>query len=241
MNAVEVENLTFAYADGEPVLRDVSFSVSEGEVFVIAGQSGSGKTTLCHILSGIIPHTVKGRLSGQISVMNADPREIGIPQTALLAGMVFQDADSQIISMTVEDELAFALENLCRPPEEIRYRVDELSSEFGFSDLKRANPATLSCGQKKLLMIAAVCAPFPPVLILDEPMSGLDAAGRNLVTDAIAKQKNRGRTVIIVEHNIMRFTSADRWLLLAFGEAVLCDKPSVITKEQGILRDLGLI
>ena len=240
MSAVEIKNLTFAYTGGKPVLRGVSFEVSAGEAFVIAGQSGSGKTTLCNILCGIIPHAVKGELGGQITIMDIDPRDAGLPQTALRAGMVFQDAENQIICTTVEDELAFGLENLCRPPDEIRARVDGLIGEFGFTGLRGTNPADLSGGQKKLLTIAAVLAPSPPVLILDEPMSGLDADGRALVHAAIERQRTQGRTVITVEHDLKLALFADRWLLLNNGEAAACGAPSVILKDEKLLKELRL-
>jgi len=225
MSVIEINNLTFSYVDGDAVLRDISFSVSAGEVFVIAGLSGSGKTTLCRILCGVIPHAVKGVISGQITVMDIDPRDAGLPQTALRAGLVFQDADSQIICTTVEDELAFGLENLCRPPDEIRHRVDELLAEFGLEGMRHTNPSSLSGGQKKLLTIAAVLAPAPPILVLDEPMSGLDGDGRALVRAAIERQRSQSRAVIIVEHDMNLVTFADRWLLLKNGEATVCSAP----------------
>jgi len=214
---VNVKNLTFAYSGREVVLRDISFEVSTGEVFVIAGDSGSGKTTLCRILCGIIPHAIKGCLSGQISIMDIDPFFAGLPKTALSVGMVFQDADSQIICTTVEDELAFVLENLCWKPEDIRFRVDELIAEFGFVGLGRTNPVHLSGGQKKLLTIASVLAPAPPILILDEPFSGLDNESRELVRAAINEQRNRGRTVIIVEHDFKMVSFADRYMVIDSG------------------------
>ena len=240
LNAVEVKNLTFAYGGGDPILRDICFEVSSGEVFVIAGASGSGKTTLCHILSGVIPHAIKGSLDGQISIIDIDPRDAGLPQTALRAGMVFQDADSQIICSTVEDELAFGLENLCRQPEEIRLRVNELLSEFGFEELCVTNPARLSGGQKKLLTIAAALAPAPPILILDEPMSGLDPDGRTLVRAAIENQREQGRTVIIVEHDLKLVAFADRWLLINDGTIAACDAPAEILANGALMADLGV-
>jgi len=239
--AVDVKNLSFAYNGGATLLRDISFSVTAGEVFVIAGLSGSGKTTLCRILCGVIPHAIKGDANGQIAVMDIDPREAGLPQTALRAGMVFQDADSQIICTTVEDELAFGLENLCWKPEGIRNRVDELITEFGFEGMQHTNPAKLSGGQKKLLTIAAVLAPSPPVLILDEPMSGLDQDGRDLVRAAIETQRSNGRAVIIVEHDLSLVTFADRWLLLHDGGAAECGAPSDIMSNMDLLKEIGLI
>ena len=241
MNTVEVKNLSFAYTSGEPVLLNISFEVAAGEVFVIAGASGSGKTTLCRIICGVIPHAVKGSISGYVSVLDIEPPEAGLTQTSLRAGLVFQDADNQLICTTVEDELAFGLENICRPPGEIRSRVDDLMFEFGFGGLARANPAQLSDGQKKLLTVAAALAPDPPVLVLDEPMSGLDAEGRELVVAAIKRQKQQTRTIIIVEHDLDLLTFSDRWLLLDNGAAAVCGKPEELLHEKNLLSRLGLI
>ena len=239
-NAVEVKNLTFAYSGMAPLLRSVSFSICKGEMLVIAGQSGCGKTTLCRIICGIIPHSIKGTLDGEIAVMGIAPSSVSLPQNALNIGMVFQDPDSQIICTTVEDELAFGLENFCKPPNEIRRRVDELLAEFGFESLRYANPELLSGGQKKLLTIAAVLATSPPILILDEPMSGLDRRGRSLVTEAVEQQRLQGRTVIIIEHDLKTAECADRWLLLHDGAVAAHGAPSEITKDRSMLEGLGV-
>jgi len=240
MISVDVRNLTFSYRPETTVLRDISFTVSAGEVFVIAGLSGSGKTTLCQILSGVIPHAVKGHLNGQVRIMDIEPSAAGLPQTALKAGMVFQDVDSQLICTTVEDELAFGLENLCRPAEDIRRRVEELLDEFGLSALRLTNPADLSGGQKKLLTIAAVLTSDPPVLILDEPMSGLDDDGRQLIRTTIETLRDKGRSVIIVEHDLKYVTFADKWLLLENGAVVACGTPSELLERDDFLTELGV-
>jgi energy-coupling factor transporter ATP-binding protein EcfA2 len=228
MPVVEVKNLSFAYRGGPAVLRDISFSLRAGEMLVIGGLSGSGKTTLCLLLCGIIPHAVAGTVSGEISLMDIDPLTCGLPQACQRAGLVFQDADSQIICSTVEDELAFGLENLCWPPQDMRRRVEELLTEFGLTELREADPALLSGGQKKLLTIAAVLAPAPPVLILDEPLSGLDAVGRALVLAALAEQKRQGRAVIVVEHDLRQLTWADKWLLLHQGAVAGYGEPTAV-------------
>ena len=241
MSIVEVNNLFFSYPGREAILNDISFSVSTGEALVVAGLSGSGKTTLCRILCGIIPHAVKGDVSGEVTVADLDPREAGLPQTALKAGMVFQDSDSQIICTTVEDEIAFALENLCLPPEEIRLRVEELLAEFGLIELRCENPAKLSGGMKKLLAIASVLAPAPPVLILDEPMSGLDSEGRELVRSVIEEQRDNGKAVIMVEHDLSLAAFADKWLLIHEGAVAACDTPERLMEREGMLKELRLM
>ena len=246
MNAVEVNSLTFAYDSGPALLRDISFSIPEGEVFVIAGQSGCGKTTLCRILCGVIPNSIKGHISGEVMISDRNtsdyisPAQAGLSQTALRAGMVFQDADSQIICTTVEDEIAFGLENFCTPADEIRRRVDELLAEFGFEVLRYANPAALSDGMKRLLTIAAVLATAPPILILDEPLSGLDDDARQLVLSVIKQQKRHNRTVVIVEHDLKTFAFADKWLLLRDGTVGLFGAPADIMPLESELIDLGV-
>ena len=222
-------------------MRDVSFSVRAGEVVVVAGLSGSGKTTLCRILCGIIPHAVKGDVGGEITVAGMDPRAVGLPQAALKAGMVFQDPDSQLICAAVEDEIAFALENLCLPPGEIRLRVEELLAEFGLAGLRYENPARLSGGMKKLLAIASVLATAPPVLILDEPMSGLDSEGRALVRSAIQGQRSSGKAVIMVEHDLSLADFADKWLLMHEGSVAACDAPERLLDMEETLKELRLM
>ncbi|MCL1905799.1 MAG: energy-coupling factor ABC transporter ATP-binding protein [Clostridiales bacterium] len=240
MRAVEVKDLTFAYKGGKTVLADISFSVLKGEILVIAGLSGSGKTTLCHLLCGIIPHAAKGSISGSISLMGTDPASVSLARASLLAGLVFQDADSQIICTTIEDELAFVLENLCWPPPKIAKRVGELLEDFGFKDKAGLDPNLLSGGQKKLLTIAAVLAPAPPVLILDEPFSGLDAQGRDIVRGAIEEQRRQHRAVIIVEHDLDLVMFADKWLLLDKGAVAAWDTPQRITEQKNLLKELLL-
>ena len=235
MNTIEVKNLTFHYENYPPILHNITFSIEKGETCIIAGTSGSGKTTLCRILSGIIPHAIKGNIKGRVTLADIDPQRLSLPQTALRAGMVFQDADSQIVCTTVEDELAFGLENLCIPPNEIKLRVEELLEQFGITALSDKNPAHLSDGQKKLITIASVLATNPSVLILDEPMSGLDADNRSIVLSAIDLQKKQGRTIIIVDHDFRTVMNANKWLILHEGTITVSGSPSRLKSDTAIL------
>ena len=239
MGALSVKNLSFAYGR-KPVLEGLSFDVRAGETLVVAGLSGSGKTTLCQILCGIIPNAVPGTISGRVMIGGDDITGASLALTATRAGLVFQDADSQIICTTVEDELAFGLENLCVETGEIRRRVDAMLRLFGLWEERLQNPSRLSGGQKRLVTIAGVLILEPQILILDEPMSALDTDGRSLVRQAIDDLHRQGATIIIVEHDLRSVTWADRWLVLQDGRIAALDTPRKLMAEPDRLRALGL-
>jgi energy-coupling factor transporter ATP-binding protein EcfA2 len=239
MNMLQAENLSFAYGSRQ-ILKDVSFSVRQGETVVLSGLSGSGKTTLCQILCGLIPGVIHGRLTGRVLLAGECLDAFPPADRATRIGLVFQDADSQIIGTRVEDELAFGLENICLPPAEIRRRVDGALTRFALQDLRGQNPSRLSGGQKRLLTLAGIMILDPEVLVLDEPAAGLDADGRTLVRQAIDGLRAEGRTIIWVEHDLRTVTWADRWLILAGGSVAALDTPSNLMADLAGLRALGL-
>lgn len=198
--AIEVKGLCFAYGKRE-ILNDIHLTVQRGETLVLTGDSGCGKTTLCRILCGIIPHAVPGTVRGDVLLLGENIAEKTLAECALKIGMVFQDADQQLICTTVEDELAFAPENLCVPAEEIRCRVDEMLRRFRMEKMRLSNPSRLSGGQKKLLTIAATLMLQPPILVLDEPMNALDAESRELVQQAVRQLQQEGTTLVVIEHD----------------------------------------
>ena len=239
MDAVTVQNLSFSYSGGAEVLRDVSFTVSSGEIFVIAGLSGCGKTTLCHILSRVIPHSIPGKLSGRALIFGEEPQSLA--KAALHVGLVFQDSDFQLICTAAEDELGFGLENLCVPPDEIRARVDDMLDWLGLTEKRLMSPAALSGGQKKLLALGSVLILNPEVVILDEPMTGLDEHSRELVRVAIIKLRERGKTVIIIEHDLRLVDYADRWLILHGGSIAALGTPeNMLAADKALLRGLEM-
>ncbi len=198
--AIEVNELSFSYGKRE-ILKRVNLTVQRGETLVLTGDSGSGKTTLCRILCGIIPNAVPGRIKGRILLMGEDIAGKSLSECAQRIGMVFQEADQQLICTTVEDELAFAPENLCVPPNEIRSRVDNMLARFHLEELRLQNPARLSGGQKKLVTIAATLMLCPDILVLDEPMNALDEQSRALVRQAVRQLRQEGTTLVIIEHD----------------------------------------
>ena len=223
MSIIEVKDLSLAYEDGPRVLDGLSFTAEEGEALVFAGLSGSGKTTLCSCLCGILPRTEAVVFSGSVTVDGVDIPHAPLHECAQHIALVFQNPDDQLVCTAVEDELAFGLENLCVPPEVIRRRVDGTMAEFGLSGMALSDPAKLSGGQKKLVTIASTLILGPKVIVLDEPMTGLDAESRELVLNAVKRLLERGCTVVAVEHDLSLAPYADRILYLRDGK--LHDKP----------------
>jgi energy-coupling factor transport system ATP-binding protein len=234
-----VEKLDLAYG-ARAILVDLCFAVIKGETLVVAGLSGSGKTTLCYALAGLIPRVIAARMNGHIRYDGNEVRLMSPLELADKIGMVFQDADSQIICTQVEDELAFGLENLGQPAALMRRKIDAILQRFGLADLRQQNPALLSGGQKRLLALASVMILDPQILILDEPMCGLDEAGRKLVEQAIAELQAKGHTLIIIEHDLRSVTWADRWLILVDGRIDRLDTPQNLLSDAQRLVDLGL-
>ncbi len=236
--AVRVSKLGFAYPGGKSILRDISFDVKKGSIFVIAGHSGCGKSTLCNIISGIIPNTIKGSVSGNVEVLGQNMRGRSLAENSKRVGFVFQNVDLQFVCTTVEDELAFGLENLCVEPSEIKIRVDEMLDKWKLEQFRLRNPGSLSGGQKRIVAIASVLILNPEVLILDEPMSHLDEPGREIVRNAAKRLRSEGKTVIMVEHDLSLAEYADYWLLIDNGSVAAKGTPADIKNKSDILKRL---
>lgn len=242
MAFIEVSNLSFSYKGNadKKILKNLNFSLDEGSVTAVLGLSGCGKTTLCHCLCGIIPHAVSGELHGDITVAGKSVFSGRLCDWATTVGLVMQSPDNQLICTTVEDEIAFAMENLAYPPDTIHRRVEEILRFLDLADLRLQNPSSLSGGQKQLVAIGAVLATSPRVIIFDEPMSHLDEQGKELITGVIQSLKAAGKTIILVEHNLHLPDFADNWLLLDEGEMAAFDTPQNIKQQTELLAKLHL-
>jgi energy-coupling factor transport system ATP-binding protein len=244
-----VEDLSFRYRRArEYSLKNVSFKVRQGELLGIIGPSGSGKSTLCLTLNGVIPNSIKGDFSGDVIVRDPETgeeyntKETPVAKLSTLVGLVLQNPESQLFNMTVEEEIAFGLENLGFDRNEILRRLRWALEVTGLRGLENEFPPNLSGGQQQRLAIAAVLAMEPAVLVLDEPTSQLDPVGRKEVLGLVSLlRKEHGITVVLVEHHtdyILRF--ADRVLVMAGGEIVLEGTPREIAEEAETLKRLGV-
>ena len=160
-----------------PALRDVSLTVAAGELIGVIGATGAGKSTLCLALPGIVPQQAGGRFHGAVEVGGLDTVTTPIHALARAVGIVLADPDTQLVATSVENEIAFPLENLGVPADDIRRRIPEVLAQVRLAGLERKRPDELSGGQKQRLAIAAALAARPPLLVLDEPTSQLDPAG----------------------------------------------------------------
>jgi energy-coupling factor transport system ATP-binding protein len=239
--AIQVNNLSYTYEEGEKILHDVSFSLPHGSLTAIIGLSGCGKSTLCQCLCGIIPQVLGGEMSGEVLLEGEDIRHIPLAHLAKKIGLVMQTPDLQLVTTTVEDELAFAPENLCLPPDQIGQIVDQVLEWLHFSHLRLVNPHELSGGQKRLLAIGSVLTLDPRIVILDEPLSHLDRQGKQLVKQAIVSLLQQGRTVVMVEHDWQSADFADLWLVMAEGRVLRCGKPVEIINDKDFLCRQNLI
>ncbi|RLG98797.1 ABC transporter [Candidatus Bathyarchaeota archaeon] len=244
MEIIKTENLTYTYPIGEkPAFSNVSITINKGEFVLLTGPSGCGKTTLCRCFNGLIPHFYNGTLEGKITVAGMDVTEHPIHEFAQHVGLVFQNPENQLFALSVEKDVAFALENLGLPREEIRRRVDWALEVTGITDLKDRAPYELSGGQQQRVAIASVLAMKPDVIVLDEPTSFLDPLSAKKIFDVIGGlNRELGITIILVEHRLdLAARYADRIIVMDEGKIILDGKPrEVFSSEEARLVGVGI-
>lgn len=238
MKSIEVENLKFKYASEQDfyTLDGLTFSVEKGEWLSIIGHNGSGKSTTVRLIDGLLTAE-----SGKIRVLGQELSEQNVWDIRQKIGMVFQNPDNQFVGATVEDDVAFGLENQGIPYEEMRKRVDEALDWVGMSDFKTREPARLSGGQKQRVAIAGVLALRPDIIILDEATSMLDPKGRlELIETIKTVHKKFGVTVISITHDLDEVALSDRVLVLKKGRLAFSSNPAQLFAKGEALLDLGL-
>jgi len=243
-NAIEVGDLWWRYSrDTDWVLRGVNLTVRKGESVCIVGPTGAGKTTLLSCIQSLLPHSFPmGEMRGEIRADGADTRSTKAAQLAGRVGMVFEDAESQFVFPTVEDDLIFGLENLNLSRDEANERLRVIQEEFGIGELMGRTAAELSGGQKQRVSIAGLVAIQPKVLLLDEPTAELDPVGKSEVMDLVRKIRARlGITLVIVEQDLEDVIGlVDRFLLLDAGKILLEGEPKKFFSNPEFLLEHGV-
>jgi energy-coupling factor transporter ATPase len=204
MAIIQIKNLSYTYPGStKPSINDVSLNIEKGEFVLITGPSGCGKTTLCRCFNGLVPHFYQGELKGEVNVAGMNTSKHQTYEMAKHVGLVFQNPENQLFALSVEKDVAFGLENLGMPREEIRDKVNWALNLAGIYDLRERSPHEISGGQQQRVAIASVLAMQPEVIVLDEPTSFLDPLSAEKIFEVIySLNKNQGITVVLVEHRL---------------------------------------
>lgn len=239
---ISIENLWFDYTDEDTekvnhVLKGVSLDIEKGEFVAVLGHNGSGKSTLAKHLNVILTPT-----DGRVVVDGLDTRdEKNLFEIRRRVGMVFQNPDNQMVANIVEEEVAFAPENLGVPREEIRTRVDNALATVNMTKFKNHAPHMLSGGQKQRIAIAGVLSMEPEILVLDEPTAMLDPIGRREILETVKKlNKEKNMTVVLITHYMEEAAEADRVVIIDSGNVEFDGSPYEIFPQVERMRKLGL-
>jgi energy-coupling factor transporter ATP-binding protein EcfA2 len=245
---VLIQGLRFAYpalsadAPAPWVIDGLDLSVRAGEWLAVMGPSDVGKTTLCLLLAGLAPHLTGGQMEGRVVIAGQDTHDYPPPALANTVGLVFQEPEAQLFNTTVEAEVAWGLENLGLPVAAIQGRVDEVLAVFRLDRARHRAPHELSGGEKKRLALASVLAMHPRLLILDEPMGGLDPVGRGEVLAVLsALRRDRSVTIVMTESDPEAVAAfADRLVVLHRGQIAVDGTPRSLFRQVDRLAGLGV-
>jgi len=237
---IKCQNVCFQYGEEKDsllALKNINLEIEKGQFVAILGHNGSGKSTLAKLFNAVFVPT-----GGSVIVDGIDTAdEERIFELRRKVGMVFQNPDNQIVATVVEEDVAFAPENLGLPQKEIRKRVDDALKTVGMSGYEKHAPHKLSGGQKQRVAIAGVLAMGPECIVLDEPTAMLDPKGRAQVMETVVSlAKNEGKTVILITHFMEEAALCDRVVVLNDGEVLLDAPPKEVFSQRDKLKSVGL-
>lgn len=229
MSMIDVQNVSFAYSEEKLTLNNVSFSIEKGEWIAILGHNGSGKSTLAKTLVGLLEPQ-----SGEIHINSTKLTEETAFDLRKKVGIVFQNPDNQFVGVTVRDDIAFGMENLCVPREEMLARIDFYANKVGMEEYLDKQPSNLSGGQKQRVAIAGILAMRSDILIFDEATSMLDPYTRNDLIHYIKTLNKEGFTVIMITHDVNEAILADKIMIMKQGEIVAFDRTDTILRDKSV-------
>ena len=237
MSKLEIKNLSFSYGDDRLVIDDISLSVEKGSFVAVLGHNGSGKSTLAKLIVGLLE-----KKDGQIFLDGEEMDKKTIKKLQCKTALVFQNPDNQFIGVTVEDDIAFGLENRCFPHDMMQEEINLFADSVNMLDYLKKEPINLSGGQKQRVALAGALILRPEILILDEATSMLDPKGKSTVRKVIDRihQENPELTIISITHDVDEALLADQVFILSHGKLVKNGKPQEILRDQQALLDLKL-
>lgn len=228
---IDIQNVSYTYPNmSEPTLRGINLHIDDGEFVLLLGASGSGKSTLIQCLNGLVPKIAGGNLEGEIVINGKNVRNYKVHQMASDVGIIFQNPDTQLFSLTVGKDIAFGPENLGMPKEEILGRIGRAMHTVGMENMRDRFIFTLSGGEKQRVAIAGTLAMEPHVMVLDEPTSDLDPVGTGEVLALVRRlNQEKDMTIILIEHKIDEVVHlADRVVVMDQGKIIMDDTPDKI-------------
>ncbi len=244
MGRVSVEGLCYSYPNTPDLaLRDINLQIEEGEFILLTGPSGCGKTTFCRCLNGLIPHFYSGEMKGDIKIDGLSTRDHPTYELAKHVGLIFQNPDNQIFSLTVEKDIAFGLENMGVPKPKMVSEIDWAMGQVGITSLRERGTHELSGGQKQRLTIASILAMHPGVIVMDEPTAFLDPVGAEKIFNVL-KTLNRehGITILLIEHRMdLAVKYCGRIIVFNEGQVVNDGRPrDIFTADETRLIGVGI-
>jgi len=239
--AISIEDLSFTYRGGfEPALKHIDGHVTAGTSVVVMGHGGSGKSTLSCSLNGLVPGFFRGEYHGRVMVKDQEVARHRVTEMSRLVGLVLQDFEAQLFSTNVELEMAFGPENHCLPRSEIEHRIRRYLTLVGLEKLRHREPATLSDGQKQRLAIGSVLALETEILVMDEPTTDLDPKAREEVLSIAGHLREKGRTLLVIDHEPETAVNADLVWLMKDGQILSQGPPSEILKNISVMESCGV-
>ncbi len=244
MNIIELSDVAFEYVEGKPVLQNINLTIEKGEWVTILGHNGSGKSTLSKLIIGLLKAN-----SGTITVDGVILNEETVYDIRRKIGIVFQNPDNQFVGVTVEDDIAFGMENLCFEHDDMVTRIQEYATKVHMEEYLKKEPHNLSGGQKQRVAIAGILAMNTEIIIFDEATSMLDPQGRDQIIEYIKEINKEGVTVISITHDMKEAVHANRIVVLKDGQilkigdtnSILNDKTTLNASNLELLLPLKLL
>ncbi|MBD3213744.1 MAG: ATP-binding cassette domain-containing protein [Candidatus Lokiarchaeota archaeon] len=234
---VIISSVSYTYPTGTVALKNIALNIDQGEMVGIMGPNGAGKTTLIRTLNGLIKPQ-----SGIVLINGENTKDKTIAQLSRTAGVIFQNPDHQLFSNRVEDEIKFSLKSIYSDKSEIQEKTTEILKQFNFERYKNRSPLNLSGGEKKKLALASVVCRDPDILIFDEPTLGQDKKEVEFFTKFIQEERDKGKTIIIITHNVeFAYDYIPRVLLMAKGRLIADGPTREILTNQKLIQEASLV